>query len=181
MTLAAFILAVLGFGIAVSSLTWQVYTFLMQGARPKLTPVVGYHYGGGLVANDNATRDVRDSLRSAAAQLPPGQLVVGVKVVNAGRAPFHVARWAIRSDPSGTTFVPTDNPTGCPPIPCDIPPGAEQIFFTELANGRALTAASGAIDSRPQRLVATVSSSGRTHVSKPVAPANLAIESGGPP
>ncbi len=157
----------LGFGIAVSSLTWQVYTFLMQGARPKLSPVVGYHSGGGLVANDNATRDVRESLRSAVEQLPPGELIVGVKVINAGRAPFHVARWPIRADPSGTTFVPVDNPIGCPEVPCDIPPGAERIFFTGLANARVLAAASGAIDSRHQRVVATGRAvAGRTCLSR---------------
>lgn len=66
MTVAAFILGLLVFGVAVSSLTWQVYTFRMQGARPKLTPVVGYHYGCGLLTND-ASRDVRESLRSAIA------------------------------------------------------------------------------------------------------------------
>lgn len=104
MTVAAFILGVLGFGVGVASLTWQVYTFLMQGARPKLTPVIGLHYGGGLVTND-ATRDVRQSLRSMVAQFPPGQLVIGLKVVNAGRAPFHVAGWAMRVDPAGTSFV----------------------------------------------------------------------------
>lgn len=105
MTVAAFVLAVLGFAVGVSSLTWQVYTFLMQGARPKLTPVIGLHYGSGLVTND-ATREVRQSIRSAAEQLPPGALIIGVKIVNAGRAPFHVAGWALRSDPAGMSFVP---------------------------------------------------------------------------
>jgi hypothetical protein len=100
---------------------------------------------------------------------------VGVKVVNTGRAPFHVARWAIRSDPTAVTFVPVDDPIGCPSVPCDIPPGAEEIFFTGLVHGRALTSASGAIDSRPQHLVATVSSGGRTRASKPIAPTNLTI------
>jgi len=175
MTVAAFVLGLLGFGVAVSSLTWQVYTFLMQGARPKLTPVVGYHYGGGLLTND-ATRDIRESLRSATAQFPPGgQYVVGVNVVNAGRAPFHVAKWAIRVDPAGTSFVSVDDPPGCPSVPHDIAPGADATFFTRLVNLRALSAASGAIDRRRQRLVVTVESGGRTYTSKPIAPVNLTI------
>lgn len=167
MTIAAFILSVLGFGVGVASLTWQVYTFLMQGARPELTPVIGIHYGHGYVTND-ATRDVRESLRSAAAQLPRGLLIIGVKVVNAGRAPFHVARWALRSDPAGTSFVSVEIPIGCPEVPYDIAPGAEAIFFTDLDKVRGLTAASAAIDGRPQRLVATVTSGGRTFTSKPI-------------
>lgn len=173
MTVAAFVLAVLGFGVGVASLTWQVYTFLMQGARPKLTPVVGYHYGGGLLTND-ATRDVRESLRSAISQFPPGgQFVVGVNVVNAGRASFHVAKWAIRVDPARTSFVSVDDPTGCPSVPHDIAPGAEATFFTGLVNIRALSAASGAIDRRRQQVVATVTSGGRTYTSKPMALVNL--------
>jgi hypothetical protein len=179
MTVAAFVLGLLGFGVAVSSLTWQVYTFLMQGARPKLTPVVGYHYGGGLLTND-ASRDVRESLRSATAQFPPGgQLVVGVNVVNAGRAPFHVAKWAIRVDPARTSFVSVDDPQGCPSVPHDIAPGAEATFFTGLVNIRALSAASGAIDRRRQLVVATVTSGGRTYTSKPIAPENIAIQMAG--
>jgi hypothetical protein len=172
--IATFALGVLGFGTGVASLTWNVVAFLLQGARPKLTPVIGLHYGGGLITSD-ATRDVRESLRSAVTQLPPGELVIGVKVVNAGRATFHVGGWAIRTDPGGVSFVPVDNPIGCPDIPCDIPPGAEKIFFTGLVHGRALVSASGAIDSRRQHLVATVSSGGRTYATKPVAHVNLAL------
>jgi hypothetical protein len=55
-TVAAFVLGVVGFGVAISSLTWQVCTFLMQGARPKLTPIVGFRSGGGLVQRRHARR-----------------------------------------------------------------------------------------------------------------------------
>lgn len=175
MTVAAFVLGVLGFGVGVASLTWQVYTFLIQGARPRLTPVIGLHYERGLITND-ASDDAREALLAHVAQFPPGQLVIGVRVVNAGRAPFHVARWAMRSDPAGTLFVPVDDPIGCPAIPCDIPAGAEETFFTGLINIRGLASISEAVNSDRQRLVATVSSGGRTYVSKPVAAENLAIE-----
>nr|WP_173283642.1 hypothetical protein [Rhodococcus sp. NS1] len=176
MTVAAFVLSVLGFGIAVASLTWQVYTFLMQGARPALTPVVGLlTVGGGLVTND-ATRDVRASLMSAAAQLPPGQLIVGVKVVNAGRAPFHVAKWALRADPSGAVFQVMGEQVGSPSVPCDIPPGAEQIFFMYLDGAVNLRRSLESVEGAPQRIVATVSSGGRTYASKPIAAELLSIE-----
>ena len=81
MTIAAFILGVLGFGIGVASLTWQVYSFLLQGARPKLTPVFGIVTADGMVTHD-ATRDAREGLAYAAAQLPPGPLIIGVKVAS---------------------------------------------------------------------------------------------------
>jgi len=130
-TIAAFVLACIGIIIGAVSLTWNIVAFLLQGARPKITPIVGIRSAGGLVHND-ASRDVRESLASAASQVPPGPLVVGVKVINAGRAPFHVAEWALRSDPSATSLKQFDNPLGSPELPCDIPPGASEIFFTEL-------------------------------------------------
>lgn len=146
MTVAAFVLAVIGTIVAAVSLTWNIVAFLLQGARPKLTLIIGIRSAGGLVHND-ATRDIRDSLASAANQMPPGPLVVGVKVVNAGRAPFHVAEWALRSDPGKTSLKQFDNPLGSPAVPCDIAPGASEIFFT----------------------------GGRTYKSKPVFNANLAL------
>lgn len=177
-TVAAFVLGLLGFGVAISSLTWQVYTFLMQGARPKLTPILGMLTPGGMVTND-ATRDVRASLVSAAKQLAPGPLIVGVKVVNAGRAPFHVADWAIRADPSGTAFHVVGEQIGSPTVPCDIPAGAEKTFFMYLDAAQTLKSGADRIEGKPQRIVATVSSGGRTYISEPIAPENLAIESRG--
>ncbi|MGA9675404.1 MAG: hypothetical protein WBR28_09180 [Mycobacterium sp.] len=174
MTVAAFVLAVIGAITAAVSLTWNIVAFLLQGARPKLTPIIGMRNAGGLVHND-ATRDVRESIVSAARQVPPGPLVIGVKVVNAGRAPFHVAEWALRSDPSKTSLKQLDNPLGSPAVPCDIAPSATEIFFTELNNAYALAQAGQTIDNKPQRIVLTVSSGGRTYKSKPVFGANLAL------
>ena len=68
-----------------------------------------------------------------------------------------------------------DNPVGSPAVPCDIAPSASEIFFTELNAAYALASASQAIDGKPQRVALTVSSGGRTYVSKPVATANLAL------
>ena len=129
---ATLALGILGFGTGVASLTWNVVAFLWQGPRPKLTPIVGFRSGRGLVSI-NATRDARASLASAAKQVPPtGPLLVGLKVVNAGRAPFHVAEWAVRSDPSKTSLNPFDDWLDSPTVPRDIPPGASETFFTEL-------------------------------------------------
>jgi hypothetical protein len=104
---------------------------------------------------------------------------VGVKVVNAGRAPFHVAAWELRADPNGATFTVLDDPIGSPAVPCDIPAGAEKTFFMHLSGARALASGCEGIDGKPQRIVVTVSSGGRTYVSDPVKSANLTI--GGPP
>lgn len=175
-TVAAFVLGILGFGVGVSSLTWQVYTFLMQGARPKLTPVIGMLTGDGTgILTNDATRDIRPSLASAAKQLQPGPLIVGVKVVNAGRASFHVAGWNIRADPGGTSFNVLGEQIGSPEVPCDIPAGAERTFFMFLDAATNLKSGADRIEGTPQRIVATVSSGGRTFVSKPIVSVNLQI------
>ncbi|QSM92998.1 hypothetical protein I3U40_18250 [Mycobacteroides abscessus subsp. abscessus] len=166
MTVAAFVLGLLGTVVAVASLTWQVYTFLMQGARPKLTPIVGISTPDGLAHND-ATRDVRESLASAAQQLSPGVLVAGVHVVNAGRGSFHVASWELRTDPGGTAFKTVDVLPGGTAVPCDISPGAEAIFIMELEQAQFLFAASERIEGRQHRMVAAVSSGGRSYRTKP--------------
>ena len=54
-------------------------------------------------------------------------------------------------------------------------PGASEIFFTELNAAYAFAAASEVIDGKPQRVVVTVLSGGRTFKSKPVVSANLAL------
>jgi hypothetical protein len=174
-TVAAFVLGIIGTVLAAASLAWQVASFVYQGARPKLTPVVGIVTPGGMVTHD-ATRDAREGLVHAAAQLPPGPLIIGVKVVNAGRAPFHVAGWAIRADPGGPSLMPVDVPIGGTAIPHDIPPGANANFITELQHVHRFALTAERVEGRRPRIVATVSSGGRTYVSKPIAPAWLEFD-----
>jgi hypothetical protein len=71
-TIAAFVLGIVGTVLATASLGWQVWSFVLQGARPKLTPLVGFLTVDGIVTNV-ATRDVRAAIRAAAEQLTPGR------------------------------------------------------------------------------------------------------------
>jgi hypothetical protein len=116
------------------NLAARSHTFLMHGARPKLTPIIGMLTPPGIPTND-ATLDIRPSLVSAVKQLQPGPLIVGVKVVNAGRAPLHVAGWAVRADPSGTSSNVLGEQIGSPEVPCDIPARAEQTFSCTSRRG----------------------------------------------
>ncbi|UGT90309.1 hypothetical protein [Mycobacterium ostraviense] len=50
MTVAPLILGIIGTVLAAGSLGWQVWSCVLQGARPKLTPVVGFLTPGGLVS-----------------------------------------------------------------------------------------------------------------------------------
>jgi hypothetical protein len=78
--------------------------------------------------------------------------VIGVKVVNDGRAPFHVASWALRSDPSATSLIQFEAAPGSATVSCDIPLGASKIFYTELNSAYALAAAGSTVDGKRQRV-----------------------------
>lgn len=181
MSVAGFVLGLIATVLAVASLGWQLISYRLRQPRPKLTPVVCRLTPDGLVTND-AGSDVRASLAAATEQLEDTPLVIGVKVVNAGRAPFHVAGWAIQCDPGGTALVPVEKPIAGADVPQEIPPQGSAVFLTELQHARRFAAANnvedaGGIADPPPRIVLTVSSGARTYRTKPVAPELFSLAS----
>jgi hypothetical protein len=77
------------------------------------------------------------------------------------------SRWNAWSSTSPLpVFLPPTDP-GCRDLPCTIPPGGEATLFTKLDRVRYLAAAGKAVfGGRPQHIVATVTSGGRTRASK---------------
>lgn len=163
MSVAGFVLGLVGTVLAVIALGWQLGTFLRHRPRPKLTPLVGRLTPDGLVTND-AGSDVREALANAAER--PEDTIIGVKVVNAGRLAFHVAGWAIRSNADGTSLVPLEKPIAGAEIPHDIPPGGTAVFLTELQHAQHFAEGT---TSEPTQFVLTVTSGARTYATKPVA------------
>ncbi|QLL06583.1 hypothetical protein [Mycobacterium vicinigordonae] len=165
MSVAGLVLGVVATVLAVASLGWQIGTYLRQRPRPRLTAVIGRLTPDGLVTND-ASADVRECLSNVAEQLE--DLVIGVKVVNAGRVPFHVDGWAIRCGPDGTSLIPIGKPIAGADVPHDIPPDGSAVFFTELQHAQHFSADTGGPTDQP--LVLTVASGTRTYATKPIAP-----------
>jgi hypothetical protein len=165
---AALILGIVGTVLGASSLTWNIVSFLQQGARPRLTPVVGVLTPDAGHLLSPATESISDALRQTIEQFD-GPLVVGVQVANAGRVPFHVAGWGIRPESAKHTFVPARNELGFPPkTTCDIAPGAHALFLTELANAFAAIADHKATQSPSLCLRMVLFSGGRDRKSKAV-------------
>ncbi len=164
MTVAAFVLGIIGALTGALSLGWSVAQFMLTGARPKLTPVVCILADGKLYAMP-ATENVRQEIQDSVAHLG-GKIVVGVEVVNAGRSPFHVVGWAWRTDPSGISAM--DKDSQGPRPPCDIAPGASQTFITE--GGAVVATVRGSRDKgvMPKAVYAWVTSGGRTYKSEPL-------------
>ncbi len=70
--------------------------------------------------------------------------VIGVKVVNRGRAPTRVERWSVQvKGDGGTSLTPIGNLVG-PPLPYDLPPGSSATWVTDLQNATALAHADAA-------------------------------------
>lgn len=167
MTVAALVLGIIGTVLAASSLGWNVAQYLLTGARPKLKPVIGVTGGrDGLMID--AVVDAWPTLLALESQLDtdPADRVIGVTVVNTGRASLHVADWGISVLPSGARQF-TAPAHGSPAVPCTIPPGGQETFFTSAASVQYAAAEVQARAGRPQRVVATVTTGGRTRTSKP--------------
>ncbi|KAA1251564.1 hypothetical protein F0Q45_03810 [Mycobacterium simiae] len=174
MSVAGFVLGLVATVLAVASLIWQFFGFRKR-PEAKLTPVVGLLTPDGVVTSD-AGNDARESLQNAAARFPEGRFVIGVKVVNTGRAPLHVASWAIRIGPNGTSLQPT-RASGLE-VPHDIPVGETAVLLTELQHVQRFVSAAEGAASQPPRIVLSVSSGARTYLTGPVAPGLLSLRSG---
>ena len=99
---------------------------------------------------------------------------VGVEVTNGGRESFHVARWALRSEPGGISSTTLGVMTGSATIRTDIAPVPRRCYM-DLNDAYALASAAKAVDGKPQRIVVTVESGGRVYTTKPIASANVAL------
>jgi hypothetical protein len=146
---------------------------LANGHAPACAPPTETHCRHRTIASS----DVRESLADAAERLQDSPLIIGVKVVNAGREPFHVAGWAIRADPDGTSLVPIEKPIAGADVPHDIPPGGSAVFLTELQHAHRFADAAAGTEGEP-RLVLTVSSGARTYATKPIAPELVSLDQG---
>jgi hypothetical protein len=167
-TVAALVLGIIGTALAAWALTWNIVSFLLQGARPKLTPVVGVLTPDAGHLLSPATGNMTDTLRQTIEQFD-GPLVVGVQVANVGRVPFHVAGWGIRPESANHTFVPARNDLGVPPnTSCDIAPGGHALFLTELVNAFAVIADHKATESPSLCLRMVLFSGGHDRKSKAV-------------
>lgn len=172
MSVAGFVLGLVAIVLAVMSLGWQLISYRHQRPYPKLRPVIGRLTPDGLVTND-ASSDVRESLAAAGDQLEDIPLIIGVRVVNAGRAPFRVAGWAVRTDPDGTSLVPVEKPVASADVPHEIAPQGSAVFLTEFRHAQRFAAAANNAAGKedpPPRIVLTVSSGMRTYRTKAIAP-----------
>ncbi|KAB2582461.1 hypothetical protein BS297_25635 [Rhodococcus erythropolis] len=162
MGIVTLVIAVLGLVIATCTFTWNVTMFRLQGARAKVTPIIGVVISQGLVhmpASDEAVESIKRTAREHGESL-----VAGVQITNRGRLPLHVKSWAFTSLPSKAAFSPGAIPE-LSPVPCEIAPGNYQILVADVAAARALLE----VASSPQKIACKVmAGDDKTHVTPPL-------------
>lgn len=160
-------IAVFGTVVATASLTWNVVQFLLGGAWPKAQLILGMmSSGGGLVSGPPGT-DPFGSLARLAEQgytLP----VIGVKVVNYGRAPVRVERWSVKCMNADIALLPPRDESIGPELPHDLPAGANGTWVIDLQLARSLAhAAAATFEQKPEPVHVVVElGTGKTLVSK---------------
>lgn len=140
-------IAALSLVIACLSLGWQIASWLLDGRRVKLVLKHGArgHAGAALgpVGRDGAPRD----LRNVRAQGFVDTEVLAVTVINVGRAPVVVERYAVVHESSGMSFSPLADAIGVN-LPFELGPGRSETWYADMDDVRALNHAAAAIDRR---------------------------------
>ena len=123
-------IALFGAIVGTASLTWNVVQFLLAGARPKAHLVVGaMSPGSGLVTGAPSTT----IFETFARLMKEGytQRVIGVKVVNHGRAPTRAQSWSVKCLESGGSFTPIGDSIG-PQLPYDLAPQTNETWAVDF-------------------------------------------------
>lgn len=123
--------------VATAALTWNVVQWLLSTGRAKVTLLHGFrtHYGiyAGPVTKSGAGFDL-DSLR---AQGIPGTGVVGIEVINTGRAPLSVQKVTLHSRGSSISLTPVGMMQG-PALPHRIEPGENASWYVDTKEAATL-------------------------------------------
>jgi hypothetical protein len=136
----ALAIAIFSTVIATASLTWNVVQFLLGGARPRAQLIVGaLSDGGGLVSGQPSEGLFRTLARLTGESYT--HPVIGVKVINCGRAPARVQNWSVKCIDAGVALTPVGDSIG-PELPHDLPAGANETWVVDLRSARAMVHAS---------------------------------------
>ncbi|MHC3424718.1 hypothetical protein [Streptomyces sp. DT18] len=133
MTIANFVIALIGLIAAVVSLVWQAITFVLSGIRPQCNMLHGAVNARRQYAMYPITsREIR--LPSSVAAQGFTQEFLFVTVHNVGRLPFSVRNWSLALEGGVKTEV-SNNPFG-PPLPYRLDVGDEATWAIEMSQAR---------------------------------------------
>ena len=159
-------IALLGAIVGTASLTWNVVQFLLAGPRPKAHLIVGAVSPGRNLVSGPPSAAIFETFARLATE-GYTQRVIGVKVVNHGRAPTRVQRWSVKCMKSGIALAPMADAIG-PKLPYDLAPQANETWVVDFQAAYALVHATAkTFDQRPEPVRVVVElGTGKTLVSK---------------
>ncbi|MFG1924354.1 hypothetical protein [Cryptosporangium sp. NPDC048952] len=123
MTVAAFIVGVLGLVLGVLNFTWNIANYLLTGGRVKVQLQVGARGAGGAVITGSQRMD-DPQLKKLAEQGFPEPVVI-VSATNVGRQPVTVVKWSLRS--GKVSFQPVGDAIG-PSLPKRLDAGEQATW-----------------------------------------------------
>ena len=138
MTVANFVIALIGLIAAIVSLAWQAVTFVLSGIRPQCNMLHGAINPGRQFATYPIT-DRQLSLPSSVGSQGFTEEALFVTVHNAGRLPFTVKSWNLVLEGGIKTGV-LNNPFG-PSLPHRLDVGEEATWAIEMTQVNAVVGA----------------------------------------
>lgn len=143
MSQAALLVACFSLIVSGLALGWQVAMWLLNGGRVKAHLRHGVVGRGGVasgpVHRDGRRRDIA-SLRSQGWEGPE---VLGVQVINTGRARVQVTAFGIRQGGQSMSINYPSSNAFSPALPAWIEPGSSETWYAAVDDGTALIAAAG--------------------------------------
>lgn len=155
MSLAAFLLALVGLVVAMLSLGWQVASWALSGRRVKVNLLHGVQGRGGFATGKVKPGGAPLNLGTMRSQGWDGIEVIAAEVINVGRAPVIVTRYSVHAVGAGMSYTPLRDWIG-PDLPFRLEPGASETWYSDIADARALVHSLGAIGKSATHVYMTV-------------------------
>lgn len=135
-TATALLISAVSLLLAGLSLGWQIAQWLLSAGRAKATLMHGLMQGSGAYVGPVGKAGRPFDLDKLRRQGVDGPAVVGIQVVNHGRAPLSVERVSLCTRGGAMQFVPVDDVLG-PGLPYRLEPGTNASWYvTEDSAGR---------------------------------------------
>lgn len=156
MDTAALAIAILGLLVAGLSFGWQIATWALSGRRVDVRLLHGVQGRGGFavgeVGRDSRARD----MSSMRAQGWNGAEVIGIEVINIGRAPVTIKSYSVHAVGGGMAYTPHGDIIGRG-LPYRLEAGESETWYSDMQDARALLHALPAIGKSASRVRMSVS------------------------
>lgn len=151
---AALVVSSLSFIVSGLSLGWQISSWLMSAGRVRVILEQGLLSGGAFYGKPVGRDGRRFAPEALADQGLAGKEVLGVKIVNVGRAPVTISRYGARVHSAGVAVTPVADAIG-PNLPYRLEAGESESWYVEMRTAVALLAGAQALKPRAREVCMT--------------------------